>query len=374
MTPPPYIEAVFHYLINDDLSDLNEKFKSAGFNLWFVGGAVRDVLLGIEPKDVDLCTDASPVEQAKIYTSNLIRHIPTGLHHGTYTVVINDREYEITSLRDSNGNHTTDINVDLAQRDFTINAMAVTFDKVLIDPFGGAHDLKAKVIKFVSDEETVIRNDPLRMMRYFRFKALLEDFSLPDKERFNREQHYLLRKLVKRNRIWTEVKKALQSNHASWIMEAYAKSGIGDIFGLTEHYRPKDNILVDAKTITDDPLLLLIALFQKSSMVYWAGTQLDWSSKELAKAMEVCAFLQGPMSVHMAKVRIATGTPKDWILDAARLLRQDELVESIESWKVPNFPLTREEVNNDELYNRLKMEWAYSGFRISSINLRKRIP
>src|SRR5690348_231981 len=98
---------------NSRLQKLRSHFVAKGFNLWFVGGCVRDTVLGIEPKDVDLCTDATPEEQLEIYRSNKIRYFETGIKHGTITVALRVQpkiilpsgsrssfeSYEITSLR-----------------------------------------------------------------------------------------------------------------------------------------------------------------------------------------------------------------------------------------------------------------------------------
>jgi tRNA nucleotidyltransferase/poly(A) polymerase len=95
-------------IINQPLVDLRQAFVKQGFDLRLVGGCVRDTLLGLIPKDVDLHTDANPDEQIAIYQSNGVRYIETGLQHGTVTVVLNNVSYEITSLRqdtETDGRH-----------------------------------------------------------------------------------------------------------------------------------------------------------------------------------------------------------------------------------------------------------------------------
>jgi tRNA nucleotidyltransferase/poly(A) polymerase len=90
---------MIHILLNDQLASLRRLFQESGFDLRFVGGCVRDALMGRVPKDVDLCTDADPVEQIAIYQAHGIRYIETGIEHGTITVVLNGVIYEVTSLR-----------------------------------------------------------------------------------------------------------------------------------------------------------------------------------------------------------------------------------------------------------------------------------
>ena len=95
-------------IVNQPLTDLRQLFVNQGFDLRLVGGCVRDTLLGLTPKDIDLHTDADPSEQISIYQAAGIRYIETGLQHGTVTVVLNDVPYEITSLRqdaETDGRH-----------------------------------------------------------------------------------------------------------------------------------------------------------------------------------------------------------------------------------------------------------------------------
>src|SRR3984885_5258458 len=141
-----------------DVIDLCERLRSRGKRAWIVGGCVRDLMLGRIAADWDIATDARPKELLSIFP----RAIPTGIEHGTVTVVVNKRHYEVTTLRGeaaySDGRHpdavhfVDDITADLARRDFTVNAMAVDpADGKLIDPFDGRKDLEAKVLRAVGD-------------------------------------------------------------------------------------------------------------------------------------------------------------------------------------------------------------------------------
>lgn len=124
--------------------------KSNSFDAYIVGGCVRDSLLGRVPKDWDICTSAKPYEIIQCFPNRRI--IETGLKHGTVAVVIDDNQYEVTTFRVdgkySDNRHpdsvqyVSSVETDLARRDFTINAMAYNDDAGLIDPFGGASDIK----------------------------------------------------------------------------------------------------------------------------------------------------------------------------------------------------------------------------------------
>lgn len=159
----------------DDARAIVERLERAGHHAWCVGGAVRDGLLGLAPKDWDIATDAHP----EIVMGLFRRTIPTGLAHGTVTVLGEDREgYEITTFRrdvSTDGRHATvafasTIEEDLARRDFTCNAMAwsPTRDE-LLDPYAGAQALAAKELHTVGDPEERFAEDRLRVVRALRF-------------------------------------------------------------------------------------------------------------------------------------------------------------------------------------------------------------
>jgi tRNA nucleotidyltransferase (CCA-adding enzyme) len=157
-----------------------QKLRDAGFRAWIVGGCVRDLLLGKTPSDWDVCTDAVPDAMLKVFP----RAIPTGIAHGTLTVLVDKIPYEVTTLR-GEGAYTDgrrpdnvyfaqDIDRDLARRDFTVNAIAL--DPVsgeIIDPFGGQADLAAKVLRAVGLASERFSEDGLRVLRAARFAATL---------------------------------------------------------------------------------------------------------------------------------------------------------------------------------------------------------
>jgi poly(A) polymerase len=150
-----------------------------GAELRFVGGCVRDALLGRPIQDIDIATHDPPETVMALLEAAGIRAIPTGIAHGTVTAVVGKAHFEITTLRrdvETDGRHakvafTDDWREDAARRDLTINAIFATPEGALYDPFGGLADLRAGRIRFVGDPETRIREDHLRLLRYFRFYA-----------------------------------------------------------------------------------------------------------------------------------------------------------------------------------------------------------
>ena len=157
-----------------------EKILSAvGEESRLVGGCVRDHLIGLDPKDLDIATTALPGKVVDIFTAAGFKVIPTGLQHGTVTVVHEGEPYEITTLRtdvETDGRHAKvayvrDWRKDAERRDFTFNAMSVSADGSLHDYFGGYDDLMAGCVRFVGDADRRITEDYLRILRFFRFRA-----------------------------------------------------------------------------------------------------------------------------------------------------------------------------------------------------------
>ena len=158
--------------------------QGSGHQAFLVGGCVRDMLRGKSPKDFDLATSALPAQVQKVFK----RVIPTGIKHGTVTVLVDDAQVEVTTFR-SEGDYLdgrrpekvefhTDIQVDLSRRDFTINAMALDpFTNQLVDPFGGREDLGRRVVRCVRDARERFTEDGLRCLRAVRFATVL-DFTL----------------------------------------------------------------------------------------------------------------------------------------------------------------------------------------------------
>src|SRR5271156_5070200 len=154
-----------------DVIDLCERLRSKGKRAWIVGGCVRDLLLGRVAADWDVATDARPKELLAVFP----RAIPTGIDHGTVTVVSSGRHYEVTTLRGEGGysdgrrpdwvEFVDDITADLARRDFTVNAMAIDpIDAKLIDPFDGRGDLARRLLRAVGEPQARFAEDGLRVL------------------------------------------------------------------------------------------------------------------------------------------------------------------------------------------------------------------
>ena len=162
-----------------------ERLESKGFQVFLVGGCLRDLLRGENPQDYDLASTVPPEEMEQLLSPYPV--IATGLRYGTVTAVVEGQALEITRLRREGGYKdgrrpdwvlpTEDIREDLARRDFTINAMAFSPSHGLIDPFGGAQDLEKRLIRAVGEPGRRFQEDGLRILRGLRFASRL-DFDL----------------------------------------------------------------------------------------------------------------------------------------------------------------------------------------------------
>lgn len=168
--PPDWMRA-------QEAQDVAKALSGGGAPVRFVGGCVRDAVLGRQAKDVDLATPEPPQRVMELLAAASIRAIPTGIEHGTITAVAGKEHFEITTLRrdvSTDGRRaivafTDDWVEDAARRDLTINALFCDAKGTLFDPMGGLADLKAGRVRFVGEAATRIEEDHLRILRFFRF-------------------------------------------------------------------------------------------------------------------------------------------------------------------------------------------------------------
>lgn len=213
-----------------------EALTAAGYAAYPVGGCVRDLLLGREPGDVDLCTSARPEQVMALFP----RAVPTGLQHGTVTIPTEDGNVEITTFRREGGyadsRHPDEVSFnvglteDLSRRDFTVNAMALDREGGVIDPFGGQEDLQKRVIRCVGDPDRRFSEDALRMLRGVRFAAQL-GFTLEEGTAAALGRNAFRVEKVSRERIKAEMEKTLLSPRPQMI-------GAMVEGGLLDHLHP----------------------------------------------------------------------------------------------------------------------------------------
>lgn len=198
---------------NKALPVLN-RIVEAGYEAYFVGGSVRDRVLGLTVNDVDIATSAMPNEIKEIFK----RTVDIGIEHGTVMVLEDDESYEITTFRTESTykdfrrpdsvTFVRSLREDLMRRDFTMNAIAMDIEGNLIDPFHGLEDINKRIIRAVGKPEERFREDALRMMRAVRFAAQL-DFEIEEKTLLSIQQNAPLLTNIAIERIQVEFEKLL---------------------------------------------------------------------------------------------------------------------------------------------------------------------
>jgi tRNA nucleotidyltransferase (CCA-adding enzyme) len=264
--------------VADEAAKVCQRLREAGHEAWVVGGCVRDTLMGRGAKDWDVATSARPEETQRLFR----RTIPTGIQHGTVTVMIGDVPIETTTFRgegaysDSRRPDSVTFGVgleeDLARRDFTMNAIA--FDPAtgrLADPFGGQKDLEAKLIRAVGDAEARFREDGLRVMRGLRFAAVLEFAIDPATEAGMKSALGSLAK-VSMERVHDELVKLLSARRPSIGLEIAERTGVLGVIlpellpavGLAQNRHHSHDVwrhtLATVDATTGDPIRRLGAL------------------------------------------------------------------------------------------------------------------
>ena len=266
--------------IPNNVQFIIDTFYKNNYEAFMVGGCVRDCLLGLTPKDYDITTSALP----NITESLFEKTIPTGIKHGTITVVLDNENLEFTTYR-TEGNYldnrhpesvefVSNIKEDLSRRDFTVNALAYNNKEGLIDYFNGVDDIKNKIIKAVGDPNKRFQEDALRMLRAIRFSCQL-GFKIEDSTYVAIKSNYKLIKNISIERIRDELCKILISDNPCDGLNLLKDTGIlkiiipeiHNLIGYTplcnNHNRDVFNHTLDviSNTSSNDLILRLSALF-----------------------------------------------------------------------------------------------------------------
>ncbi len=370
----------------------------------FVGGCVRNALLDEPVADIDIATQLTPDQvEAAMRAADIAVH-PTGIEHGTLTVVANHQPFEVTTLRqdvETVGRRATvafteDWAVDAQRRDFRMNALYADRAGTVYDPtHGGLADIASRSIVFVGDPETRLREDYLRILRFFRFYAWYGQ-SAPDAEGLA-----ACSKLrtglsgISAERIWTETRKLLSAPNPMPSLEAMETSGV--LAQLFPNAKGLDLVrkLVALDTregFKPDPMLRLLALFWKDSdTIHTVANQLkmsnderqrlNWSAKDetalssdiTPKSLRAALYRSSPQIIH-DRAMLA------WANDANASWRQ--LLTDITTWQRPVMPITGADLlahgipQGPQLgatLRTLETAWLESDFQLSQTDLLKRI-
>lgn len=327
-------------MITPDLLELDRIFKQHGFSIRLVGGCVRDYLLGMNPHDFDVATDASPEEELSIYQQSGVRYYDTGLKHGTRTVVLNDVPYEITSLRRdvlTNGRHaivkyTRDWEVDSNRRDFTINALYMDCDGKIYDYHNGAQDLKEGIVRFVGNAEDRIKEDYLRILRYYRFYGRFGtgNISTDDNQVLVNNVNGL--KQLSVERVWSELKKIFVLPKADIVLRLMHENRVFDVLGIQINvnnyagykFKPETNLAMMCDDFDDVARRLKLSIDESKTGSFVKKNQ--------------------NIDIHQAKIFLTKKVPFEVIREV--VLLSELPLDEIESWAVPRFPIVGNELSD----------------------------
>jgi tRNA nucleotidyltransferase (CCA-adding enzyme) len=362
-------------VLSPAIIQLDKVFKNSNYEMRIVGGAVRDLALNKSPKDIDFATDATPDEMMGILDKAGIKHKPTGLEHGTLTAIIDNEPYEITTLRadtKTDGRHAEVEFVksweeDAKRRDLTYNAMSMDIEGNLYDYFGGMDDLQDKVSKFVGDAEQRIKEDYLRILRYFRFQGRLSSptWDKDTLQAINTNTEGLAQ--VSAERVWQEMGKILAGQHVADIVTHMAKTGVSQVIGLATNNLNK----------LQDNGNAIIALAQ-------LGNTIDIAKRwKLSKQESILLdFLMTNKNNILDSKKIedmlADGIDKEKVSALAELQGQKKMADHAMVTSIPDFPVTGADLiakgakpgpEMGATLNQLKQQWKQSNFKATKDEL-----
>ncbi len=222
-----------------------DTLEKAGYQAFLVGGFVRDYLLGISSKDVDIATNALPKAIHNIFNSSKSNYGSVNIKFDNYNIDITTfrKDLNYVNRKPSNVVYIDNLEEDLLRRDFTINAICMDKTEKIIDPLNGCKDLNGRVIKMIGDPKVKLKEDPLRIMRAIRFATIL-DFEI-DKDLLSviKEYNYLIGTLSK-DRIKSELEKILLSKNFNKALKLMESTGISTILGIEySHINYVDDLL-----------------------------------------------------------------------------------------------------------------------------------
>ena len=372
---------------------------------YVVGGAVRNALLGVPVRDVDLATARRPEATSRIAEALGYKVVPTGIEHGTVTVVTPAGPYEVTTFRtdeETDGRHarvafTNDLRQDAERRDFTINALYAAADGVIVDVVDGLTDIRTRTVRFIGDADERIREDYLRILRFFRFHAHYGR-GRPDAEGLRacaRNKAGIAR--LSPERVWSELRRLLEAPEPGMTMLWMRTTGVlatvlpeGERWGIDA----LPGLVAVERDLgwAPDPMLRLAAILppdaermealadrlrmsnaERERLAAWARATPPVASLSESKLRERLyregrSGIEDRLRLALASVRGRAASEDGALEDAADLSR---LLDVAETWQRPEFPLKGRDLVElgipagpeiGERLNALEEAWIASGF------------
>ncbi|XP_021550701.1 CCA tRNA nucleotidyltransferase 1, mitochondrial [Neomonachus schauinslandi] len=391
----------FQSLFTAGLKSLTELFVKENHELRIAGGAVRDLLNGVKPQDVDFATTATPAQMKDMFQAAGIRMINNkGEKHGTITARLHEENFEITTLRIdvvTDGRHaevefTTDWQKDAERRDLTINSMFLGFDGTLFDYFNGYEDLKNKKVRFVGHAKQRIQEDYLRILRYFRFYGRIVDKPGdhdPETLEAIAENAKGLAG-ISGERIWVELKKILVGNHVNHLIHLLYDLDVAPYIGLptSASLEEFNKVSKNADGFSPKPMTLLASLFKVQDDVTKLDLRLKISKeeknlgifivknrKDLVKAMDSSEPLK-PYQDFIIDSRESDAMPR--VCELLKYQGEHGLLQQMQQWCIPPFPVSGHDIRKvgissgkeiGALLQQLREQWKKSGYQMEKDEL-----
>jgi poly(A) polymerase len=382
------------WLDGQETRTLIAAFDAAGLDLRFVGGVVRDALLGRSISDIDLATPARPDDIIRAVSAAGLKAVPTGIAHGTVTALVGKRHFEITTLRrdiETDGRHavvvfTDDWREDASRRDFTMNALYADRDGTITDFFGGVSDGKAGLVRFIGEPSKRIAEDALRILRFFRFHAWYGAGEMDADGMAACAAHAPMIDRLSGERVRDEVFKLLRAPDPVPVWRAMLAAGIAAHIApsATEIESLKRLIVAERELGLDaNPLRRFAALIGTALADEAVGlkARLKLSNADAEYLAALPALAERLNLIERGEfARALYGAHSSWVRDAALLVNicsgKPEmsilvaLQDFIATWREPLFPLTgddltarglREGPQIGRLLSRMEDWWLAAG-------------
>ncbi|CDX52853.1 Polynucleotide adenylyltransferase region [Mesorhizobium plurifarium] len=403
------------WLAEKHLQKLLAALKQGGEEARVAGGAVRNALIGQPVADIDIAATTVPEETIRRAATAGFKTVPTGIEHGTVTVIAGGKPYEVTTLRadiETDGRRAKvifgrDWKADAERRDFTINALYAEADGTIVDLVGGIADIEARRLRFIGDAEARIREDYLRILRFFRFFAWYGD-GRPDAEGLKacaRLKDGLVQ--LSAERVWSEVKKLLSAADPSrallWMRQAGVltavlpeseKWGIDAIHGLVKAgkdlgWAPDPMLRLEAIVPPDAVRMktlgerLRLSNHDAGRLRHWALTvapDAKVTETELAKKL-----YYGDRDGYLDRIRLALAAARTRAVEDNQAMMEaggfSRLLNFTLKWQKPVFPIKGADLTAlgaspgpklGATLKNLEKEWVESGFTLERGALMKR--
>lgn len=351
----------YGFIFSPQLTTVLQVFDKYKYEIRLCGGAVRDILLGKTPTDLDFATTATPDEMIEMMAKENIRIVNKGgLKHGTVTSHVDGVNFELTTLRIdvvTDGRHadveyTKDWLLDAGRRDLTVNSMFLGMDGTVYDYFDGYEDLKKRQIRFVGDAKLRITEDYLRILRYFRFYGRLS--TAP-----NNHDEYILEairekgnglKQISGERIWSELHKILEGNFGPDILKTILNLRLGPYIGLPDQPNMDefDKVINRSNGLKLLPITMLVPLLKDLHDMNELNNRLKFRvfDRDLGLFLIECRDEKWTLeTIKTNKIKIIQNPTKQdtmkMYIEQLLMYNNDRVIlEEFEKWTPLKFPIT----------------------------------